>query len=369
MRNSVSAVGGLGVALIVAGRVFAGWESISVQRSIENCAGGFRLSVSEPLDVFGSAVRAGAPCTVMIDGEIVVTGYVDEVNREIDAQQHRVDVTGRDKTADLVDCSALRKTGQWSGQHVERIAADIAAPFGVAVRVDAGVNTGKPLASFALQEGETAFNAIDRATRMRGLLVTTDGAGALLLTRAGTGTINTALELGVNVLSLRVRHDWRNRYSSYTIKGQTAGVHWNGDSAAAKASVAGRASQMLARTTDPAVTRYRPLVLVGDCQDAGGSLHDRVLWEASVRAARAFDVEVEVAGWQHPAGLWTPNRLVRVSAAQLGFEDELLIHRVAFTLDERGSRTVLGLTRRDAYKVIALKEPTVGTAQFTQPKK
>ena len=360
------------VTLTSSGKAFAGWKSIRVDQGLEQCSGGFDLGVSDRWSGQDSrvAIYPGEQCVVLIGTEPLVTGWVDAVETGLDAGKHDIRVSGRDVTADLVDCSAIRKSGQWQGQRIEKIAADLAAPFkAIKVRVDAGVSTGKPLATFALQEGETVFCAIDRAARMRGLMLTTDGKGSLVITRPGVGRIATPLVVGDNVLSLRVRVDWRDRHSSYVIKGQTSGVHWDGNSAIARAGVGKSASQMSAIATDPDVKRYRPLVMVGEAPDAGSSLHDRVLWEASVRAARALDVQVEVAGWHHAAGLWAPNRLVQLHAPAVGLDAELLLHRVSFALDEQGRRTTLTLTRPDAFKVLPIKEQANRAAGFLRPPK
>lgn len=172
------------LTLLAGGTVYGGWKSVRVVRSMQQCANSFELGLAERWsgqDV-RLPVRPGAECTVMMGRAVVVTGYVDGAEVDVDAGQRTVAVAGRDKTADLVDCSALHKPGQWRGAKIEAIAQDLCKPFDVRVRTD--VNTGQPLASFALQAGESVFEALERAARIRALLLVSDGAGALVLTRA-----------------------------------------------------------------------------------------------------------------------------------------------------------------------------------------
>jgi prophage tail gpP-like protein len=346
------------IDLLAAGRSYAGWQAVQVTLSMEQCAGAFALAVSERWAGQGTdwAIPAGEQCALMIDGQMVITGHVDQVRMSQDATSHTVELAGRDATADLVDCSAVRQAGQWRGLRIEQIAAELAEPFGVAVRAD--VDTGKPLASFALHEGETVFEAIERAARIRALLLVSDGTGGLVLTRAGVQRVATPLVMGGNILSARVGLDMRDRFSSYVVKGQAPGNdNFNGASAA----------QIKAGATDPGVGRYRPLIITNDSPDVGATLAQRAQWEASVRAARSYDIEITVQGWRHQDGLWQPNTTAAVVAPSLRLDTDLLITRVVFTLDERGSTTALQLTHADAYTLLPLKEPAAAGAGGSKP--
>ncbi|GCL64309.1 phage baseplate assembly protein [Pseudaquabacterium pictum] len=343
------------IDLLAGGRSHAGWQSVQVRLGMDQCAGGFRLMVSErwigqDLDW---AIPAGERCELLIGGETVITGWVDETRLSMDAGSHQVELSGRDATGDLVDCSAVRKAGQWRGLRIEQIATELAAPFGVAVRAD--VDTGKPLPSFALQEGETAFEAIERAARIRALLLVSDGRGGLLITRAGTQRVPTPLVLGENILQARVGLDMRDRFSSYIVKGQAPGNDFfSGPSA----------SQIKALASDTGVKRYRPLIITNDAPDLAATLTQRAEWEANVRAARSLDVELTVQGWRHAGGLWRPNTLVSVIATALRLDADLLVTNVLYSLDDQGTTTALRLTRPDAYTALPLKAAAVGSAGF-----
>lgn len=343
-----------GLALIVGGTAHAGWKRVRVQRSMAACASSFEVEYSQQADSAGRPrlIQGGQACELRIHGEPVITGYVDQVQARLSAKTFELAVGGRDKTADLVDCAAQGGSGQWRGLRVETIAEQLAQPFGVNVRVEA--DTGKPLASFALQAGESAFEAMERAARMRGLLLTTNGRGDLVIARAGQDRVSGVLAVGVNVLAMRAQEDLRDRYSAYTVLGQSPGSDdWNGRAAA----------QVRAQAADPDVKRYRPLVVVNAAPDVAGSLAERALWEASTRAARSFELEVTVRGWMHADGLWVPNRLVSVRAPMLGVpEQDLLVAQVEYSLDDGGEVCRLGLTGPGAYTVQRLKEAAPGAA-------
>lgn len=351
------------VRLEVAGSLYGGWKSINISRSIEQISGSFNLSVSElwPGQDFARRIKDGDACKVKVDGQTLITGYVDEVRISHGGAAHEVSLSGRDVTGDLVDCSAIKGSGQWANRKLEQIAADLCAPFGVHVRAD--VDTGKAFANFALQEGETVFEALERMAKIRAVLLTTDGTGKLVITRPGNASIATALVLGENILEASGSISQRERYSQYTLKGQSAGGDdWSGEQASAAKATA----------TDPAVRRYRPLIVVSDSQGDGVTLKDRALWEATFRAARAIDIMITAQGWAHSNGLWAPNAIVHVNDKWLRLNDELLIKAVRLVLDEGGTRAELTLTRPDAFKLLPQKDPAKGdgadTSFFDLPK-
>ncbi len=339
------------IQLKVNGMIYGGWTSMRLERGMEQCSGMFDLAVTElwPEQHSAREISPGDESTVLLAGELVATGYVDEMSISYSGQRHDVAVRGRDKTADLVDCSALKPAGQWSGRKLEQIAADLCQPFGI--RVIAQVDTGKAFPNFALQQGETVFEAVERMARIRALLVTSDSAGNLVITRASTDRISTGLVRGQNILEGSGTLSFRDRFSTYIMKGQSAG----GDFFSGKA-----ASQVKATASDPTVKRYRPLIVVSESQDVAGSLKDRVQWEATVRAARSNDITYTVQGWTHAQGLWAPNKLVPVSDPWLRLEADLLIKKVTYSLDASGTLTELQLTRPDAYSLLPLKDTKSG---------
>lgn len=346
-------------------KLYAGWESVRVDRGMDQISGMFELDVSELWPQQAEEVRifAGDACELLIDGEAVISGYVDDVGIAHSAKQHRVSIVGRDKTGDLVDCSAIHKPGQWKQRRLEQIAADLCKPFSVQVVVAEGVNTGDPFAQFALQEGESVFEAIERMARIRGVLLSTDGQGRLVITRTGQVKVATPLVLGQNIMQARGSISLRDRYSQYVVKGQAPGTDYFSGPAV---------SGLKATASDPAVKRYRPLVMVSESQGDGMSLRDRAQWEATVRAARATEISITAQGWAHANGLWAPNTLVRVQDRWMRLDDgvELLVRAVSFKLDEQGSTTELSLTRPDAFKLLPQKEPSSDASRsfWTLPK-
>lgn len=338
------------VELAIAGTVYSGWTDVSVTRAIDHVTGSFRLTLSSKDNAAGSllVIRPDDRCQLRIGGETVIDGWVDAVNPGIVPDDHSIQVEGRDKTADLADCSAIHKSGSWSNAKIEAIAADLVKPFGI--KVTAKADTGAAIRKFVLQQGETVFAAIERLLRLRGLLAVASATGDLeIITVSSAAPVGT-LALGVNIKSANGRHDHRERFSDYIVKGQAAGD----DERHGKT-----VSQIRGEAKDSAVRRYRPLLLITEEQSDGASAATRAKYEAGVRAGRSRGADVEVAGWRVAAGgaLWSVNSQVRLICAPAGFADDvLLIAGVTFSKNEGGTTTRLTLAPAGAFAQLPQKE-------------
>jgi prophage tail gpP-like protein len=348
------------VELKVSGGIFGGWESVEIRTGIEQVAGTFKLGVTERWagQATPTPIMPGFACEVLLDGETVITGFVDTSDPSFDDANHTVLVEGRDKTGDLVDCSAIHKSGQWVNRTLDKIASDICAPFGI--KVINQTDVGKAFPSFNVQEGERAFEAIDRMARMRAVLLVSDGLGNLVITRAGQQRIETELVEGVNIKSARGKFDWRERFSHYVIKGQHRGFDYETpDDARGPSGTA----------DDTVINRYRPLVVLAEDQGHIATLTQRAEWERNVRLGRSNRATITVQGWKHAAGLWRANNLVGLRSPRLYADLDLLIAQVTFKLDANGTTTELELCRPEAYDLLAGVKGTRLDREISQRKR
>ncbi len=329
------------IALAVNGLVYRGWKSVRVTQSIESLAGSFALDVS---DRWGSAgdlwpIAEGDECRVDIGDQTVISGYVDKRSISANARSRTLAYSGRDKAAVLVDCSAL--AGKWTYRNVstEEYVAAIAAPFGVRVRVQDGLALPR-IAKVSITPGDSAYDAIRRATADLGVLLVSDAAGGLLITRAGSGRASPLVE-GDNILSASVEYDGAERFRRYVVLSQSAATD----------QASGDATRVQAEATDESIRADRALVLRPEKSGTVEEARRRADWEARIRAARAETVTIAVQGWTQPGGaVWPVNALVRVQARTLiGVDGDMLISQVERTIGDGGKLTQLRLVRPDAF--------------------
>jgi prophage tail gpP-like protein len=336
------------VTLTINGRAYSGWKSLRVSRGIDRCVSDFHFEVSERWT--GQAtpwqILPFAQCVIAIDGQPILTGYVDDYAPKLGPTEHATEITGRSKTMDLVDCTPDIPSGQFSGYSMAAIARSIAGLFniGVVQLADAASTT---FADAQFERCETAFTFLERLGRLCGVLLSDDEQGRLVLTTAGGAQASGQLIEGQNIKRASATISSRHRFSDYIVKGQhSLGVGgaetWGGAGgpstvAAVPAGVV--QTQMQATSHDGDVPRYRPRVVLAESQLTQAGMQLRANWLKQAAFGKSIAASITVAGWRQPDGtLWTVNQMVNVTSAALGVDQDLLIARVEFGLSASEGR-------------------------------
>lgn len=331
--------------------VYDGWESIRIQRSLEQIAGTFSISMT---DQWRSEIGFGEPwplvpgqsVSVKIGVENVLKGFIDRINSEVESDTRTLSISGRDTTGDLVDSSAPTEPAEYKNVSILVLAQRLAAPFGIPVAAD--VSVGEAFQSFSIKQGETIFEALHRAAEQRGLLLLTTELGGLLITNRSSALSQiralAPLVQGGNILGAKATYDYGDRFQTYIVKGQTAGSDvFN------KLNV----TQPIGTAVDQGISRPRTKTLIPDGSVDFASAQRRANWEAITRAARSVDITIRVQGWRQVEGgpVWRINQLVSLDAQFIGQSaQEFIISGVQFSKSlSEGTITTLKLTRADAY--------------------
>ena len=313
------------VAIRVDGLDWLGWTEATITRSIEQAASTWAVAATDryPGTSHPIAVRPAQECVVLLDDAPVITGYVDRIEISYGAGRHTVSLSGRSRTADLVDCS-VQEQRSIRQMTLPTLAARLAEPYDVEVIDEAGLS--EPIRRYVPQLGETVHEAIERLARQHAVLVTDDAQGRLVLTRAGQSYATTALRSGEegNVLACSASYDASQRHASYVCRGQMAGSDdaW-GDTLATSGAA-----------TDDEDLRSRTLVLTPPDAATVADCRAHAIWEAATRAGRSVSLVYTVQGWaQEDGSLWTPNQVVDVVDPIARVEGQFLVigveHRIS----------------------------------------
>lgn len=370
------------VTLTVGGRVFGPWTEVEIVRDLSDIAGSFRLSYYDAARAARALrpaerpeglmeLKTGQEARVEIDGELVLLGWIDEVDLEWGPDHLNAVVTGRDRTGDLVDCAAtVDGPAEYRGITLLEIARRIAAPFGIAVRSEVGA--GRLFDRFSVDVAETAMSAIEKATRQAAVLLTSDGVGGLVLTKSGVRRAPHPLRLPGNVAVGRAKFNWRARFSDYIYKSQQEGAGHSRTGGPAQdhtatpltaippapAAAAGEARGIIrtGRARDPEVTRYRPRVRLVRSEGGGATAEAQADWMMRTARGQSEGLTYDVPDWRAgPVGaggqqrLWRPNELVAVVDPYAGIDRDMLIAAVTYRFDARGSRTELRVVGPEAF--------------------
>lgn len=326
------------IQLIIDGTAYMGWQELEVVRAIDTMAGRFKLRLSS---IAPLPVPRGKECELFLNGKRIIYGYSFTVNVDVTKTRHVLTVQGRDKTADLVDADVLVDSQEVHGLTLKELVETIIQPFGIAAIFE--VNPPERFKKFSFQQ-ESAFEAIERACRMRGVFPSSDADGNLVIRAYGSSRAETGLTMGENVLQATATYDDTDRFHLYQVFGQQPGTE--GVDSESAAGPAGSAR-------DQGVKRYRPKIIIAEAAVDAGLAQQRAEWEATVRAAKAEGVTVSVQDWSQTENgeLWRENQIVRAKLPHHGIDGDMLIREVTYTLNnDEGTITSLALVRPDAYK-------------------
>jgi len=340
----------------VNGQLFRGWSAIRITRSLEQVASSFSFTVTDKIGGAASMIpiKAGDMCQVQVDdgtpwgGDTLLAGFVDDRSVNYDAESHGVTLVGRSFTGQLVDCSA--KVQQLNQQTLHQIAGTLCEPFKVGVIAEA--NVGKPFEKVVIEPGQSVFDVLSSLAVQRGVLLTCDEAGSLLLATASDFPSRGEIIYGENILACNLTDSIRDRYSAYTALNQTGQSDTNyGESA----------TQIKATSVDKNITSHRPLTLYAE---DGVDVQKKADFERNVRAGRAGSITYTVDDWYADGDfLWQPNTIVKVTdPLQYPALDKhpMLISAVSFLQDDQGTRTELTVVEPSAYDVLAVPEKAAG---------
>lgn len=348
------------IQLNVAGKNYGGWQSVRITRSIEALAGSFSLSLTEKWAGQSKPwpIADDAECSVLVDGVPVITGFIDRTRPSFSVNSRSISVEGRDRAGDVVDCSAQLGTWSFANVNVLELARKICAPYGVNVSLQPGLVVPAvtvPKKKHTIDPGDTAADALHSLLALAGLLAISDGVGGIVLTRAGSEQLLTALVEGENVKEAQGSFDVSGRFRTYEVMGSHKGRDdLNGASAC---GVRGSATDMNARAG-------RTLIVRPDHGITPATAKERAQWEASTRAARGESVSAKVQGWT-PASdalfhkTWPINTLVPVKLPSCRVNGLALIAGVTLSHDDKeGTITTFDLRNPASFD----SDPTIARA-------
>lgn len=271
---------------------------------------------------------AGKECVMKIDGEAIVSGYIDIAEVEYDTQDNslQVSISGRDKTADLIDCQFDFEPNEWKEITVQDVLANLCAPFAIELYVDPEVQSNllTQLETYKANEGEYVVDMVTELCLNHGVLPMSVGDGKLTLTKATT--INRALEklsTGSNIIWGKRISNNINRFSSYKVKGQSIG----NDNKSLE-----DITEPIGEQTDSIITRDRPYVTFADGPVDSGKCQIRAQWEGCIRAglSRAVIYKYDSFYQAYNGPLWRKNEIVEIVDDIFDINEEKLISEVRY---------------------------------------
>ncbi|WP_269501110.1 phage baseplate assembly protein [Burkholderia sp. IMCC1007] len=355
------------VLLTQDGLMLTGWKAVRITRSIEVATSFFVLTCSSDANTLKLVSREGAPVTISIGDDVVLTGYVETVESIMTPRTHDIVISGRGKLADLVDCSCrIDKINP--NTSLVALCKTIVEPYSVSVVVpdngtQAILDQVPALPRQLVSITETAWEVIERYARYCGVLIFESAKGELTISIAGAEQGDSGVAVGENTEAITCTKTTLGTFSTFNavLSAYSMGAEDEGVTNLPAVTV-------IAKST---TNRLRPIYFVAELSATDPRfIEKRVNWMASRSYGRSRRVRVLADNWRDADGVpWTPNINYPVSAPAVGVPDGtmLLLAEVTYILNENGTHAELVFGPRQGFLPEPVAFDTLPMDELTQP--
>lgn len=298
---------------------------VSAEEAVRSAHADFVLTGS------GLPAAPGDHVKITANGDLILTGYVRDVDTGYDEETRTLSCGMVSRTVDFVECSAEHPSGEVLDKSLTEIAKELDS-HGIGIETD-GSNLPKE-ARHKLMVGESAFSSIERRARGRAALIHDTPEGRIKIATKPAGKHAGRLQKGLNILpGSSASFTEKGRYSDVKVRGQaTEGTD--------KQQLRGQSS-----AKDGGVRRKRVLIVPHEGEALTGRMKKRAAWQVRRAAGNGTTANIIVSGWRDEAGkLWQPNYLVYVDDDWLGLDGWMVIKDIDF---EQGEMTKATLSLAD----------------------
>jgi prophage tail gpP-like protein len=317
------------------GEILSGWQGLQVVRSIDSCADAYSFSL--PFDPTPENRERFRPfkatqLRVNIDGEEILTGYIEVVSPSSGPEARTLDIQGRSATGVLLEWSA-GPPFELQGLTFNQIARQIAHPYKLEAEPDTSV-----LSDVAIEVGDTVYEFISSLASANGLWAQPQPKGWILFSRLDSTRPSVAdlVEGESPVKSLAGSFDVTHRFQRYLVISQNEGD-----------------SEAQFEVTDPETlggnVRGRKIIQLSQ---QSANLQEAANFARSKALIDSFRLSAVVTGWRNDTDLWNPGDIIRLKAPGAFIENpaRLIIKRATMTLDDQGGPiTTLDFGLPEAY--------------------
>lgn len=319
------------VTIAAGGDRWTAFEEISVSCKFKDAAHKFNFKIAAEGGPAATAwtFKAGTPIEIYLNADLVMRGYVDRYQPKLaEHKTAEIEVSGRSKSQDFIDSSALHKSSEFKNKTPAEIGQEL-DQFGVGIKTDQQLDK---VPVYRITPGETCHRAIEKMCRSQGVFPSGQFDGSILITVGGQGRNSPIIE-GQNLKEGSADHNWANRHSKVIARGQRPLGH-DADNLEIEQEAA-----------DSDMPRHRPVLVVHDDDTDKKRAKKRAKHRRDSEAGNSLKAEVTVQGFHDDGGaLWKPGNLTYLESPFLGIAQDMAIESADFKQSRReGSITKLSL--------------------------
>lgn len=350
------------ITIAVNGQQYEDFLSASVSKSLVQVSGGFAFKMTDRKDD-GIPFKADDEVEIFIDSEKIMTGYIMEIEGNIEKSNDIISIKGKEKVIDFVqsDLSSNISFGSSSNSLEEQYLNDLEnqpvlegnfslievikkALRNINLNINVNLQNGFILDKFTQEEniigkvGEKAFKFCEKFARKRNVVITSDENGNILIQKATNIYNGEILQLIIgnetnNVLKSSYKQSFNNRFYKYTARSsQNLGLGSFGDNPTNKVVI----------VYNNQVRNSRQREIIMDANSLS-TMRKRLIWQKN------FDLNEDIynsraRGFRSNIGeLWNLNTLVEVNDEKWKIKKRMLVKSCNWKLSGGGTFTNMAL--------------------------
>ncbi|EMJ4843279.1 TPA: phage baseplate assembly protein [Morganella morganii] len=346
------------ITLLVGGHAYSDWKTYRIDSDFLKAADAWQLSLGITDGVFNVDAVRGAPVKVKMGDDVVLSGRIDTVTRDVSRKGITLSLSGRDEGGILIDCAAPVFSARQL--NLSEVISSVVRPLGITrvrIQADNMIRSDR----IQTEPGERAWDTVMKAAGSRGLWpwFAPDGTliiggpdydkppvADLILTRSGDGN---------NLISLSETRNIQGCFSELTLLAQSHASTTKNKKLQTKPVDVSRSAQTFRISTesdedtgaddgqsgthnmrikigDPSVPYYRPQIITAGDVDNPAQLQYRAKKAMADARLSGLDITAEVFGHRTDKGeLWEPGQRVRIKSELHGIDGIFFLMGRTFT--------------------------------------
>ena len=288
--------------------------SASLNYSVEQLAHTFSAEIPP------KAITSPLPVEFRLGDQTILTGQVDETATDTESSAHRLTITGRSLSANMID-SRITMDALYN-QNVAKLLTSLAKPFGLSVQNQVGT---LPLIDEFQITAESPVDNIAQIIREQGYMLIERNGVLTIEHTAHAVTQGIGLKVGKNIESLSITRTFNKRFHHTEVQGA-----WD---------------DSYAVVTDPNVSPQRVMVIICDQLQNTQACLSRAKYERNLAIAESLTATSTIADVFPELAIDGLNRVIRVMDTHQNFNEMLVIKGLGLEVSESSASTSIELFR------------------------
>ncbi len=319
------------VVLTIDGKPYEGWKSMSVKYNAKSPERSFQVQASDGIvqSILSSPspIRPGCEAELSSNGDVLVKGYIEDVERSFDANSHNLSISGKSKGKDATDNSAVHGTGEFKDKDLLQISQEL-DKFGIGFKSDEDLRK----ITARIHNGGTLFEELDRIATQQGMFLYAEADGSISITRHGKKKHEGGIIEGINLKAGSSKFTEEGRHSDYIVKGQMP------------SGTKAENTQVKGEAKDEGVKRYRPKIWIAETAVDKQRAQERAEHMRATSAGESVTASTTLQGFRDQGGkVWEAGWLAYTGSPTLLIDQDMAISSVELSQDEKSQGSLAKL--------------------------